>query len=122
MKRDEKTIHLIDHILYADTFWKRLKGLLGTSHLPKDTGLLLRPCSQIRTWGMKYPIDVLYLDEIGRIVEIDRQVPPNRWKRKVPNAKMVLEISAGQIKGSRKMIGLKVDFLEEKREQNEKKG
>ena len=111
MKREEKKIHLVDHIIYADTFWKRLKGLLGTTHLSKDNGLLLKPCRQIHTWGMKYSIDVVYLNESGEIVEIDEHVSPNRWKRKVPEATMVLEVSAGLMKRKNGFVGQKIDFL-----------
>ncbi|MBP2644032.1 MAG: hypothetical protein H6Q67_1919 [Firmicutes bacterium] len=35
-------------IVVADTFWARLKGLLGTAALPENKGLLLCNCNSVR--------------------------------------------------------------------------
>lgn len=49
----------------ADSWPRRLIGLLATKALPQDEALLLTPCSSIHCWGMAYPIDVVYLDGSG---------------------------------------------------------
>jgi len=107
----ERTFRLVDRMILADSFWKRLKGLLGTEALPEDTGLLLKPCRQIHTWWMKYPIDVLYLDSQGNVLHIDPEVPPNKWKKPVTDAAMVLEVNAGLCRKKNVEIGQKIDFL-----------
>lgn len=62
----------------ADTFFSRLKGLLGTPSLPKGQGLLIRPCNSIHTFGMHYPIDVLFVDKKDRIVKIVSNIKPGK--------------------------------------------
>ena len=50
-------------ILSASTFKARLKGLLGSSDLDENCALLINHCSGIHTIGMKYTIDVVFLDK-----------------------------------------------------------
>jgi uncharacterized membrane protein (UPF0127 family) len=52
-----------DRLRSADTHWTRLRGLLGTSGLAPGEGLWIRPCRQVHMFGMRYPIDVVFLDE-----------------------------------------------------------
>lgn len=106
----DESIKITETVIKAESFWKRLKGLLGTRELPEDTGLLLKPCRQIHTWWMNYPIDVLYLDSHGRILHIDSEVPPNTWKKPVKKADMVLEIKAGLCRKKNIQIGQKIEF------------
>ena len=46
----------------ADTLLSRLKGLLGTDSLPAGQGLLIKPCNSVHMIGMKYAIDVVFVD------------------------------------------------------------
>lgn len=81
-------------VLEAITFKTRLKGLLGTDHLPKDNGLLLMYCSAIHCCFMKYTIDVVYLDEEYRVLAKET-VAPWQLGKIVKNAKHVLELAEG---------------------------
>ena len=78
----------------ADTFWPRLKGLLGTAALPEGEGLWLCPCNCVHTCGMRYAIDVLFVDSDGRILKLVQALAPWRsaccWR-----AAAVLELPAG---------------------------
>ena len=85
-------------IIKANTFMGRLKGLLGTNHLPSDTGLLLEPCNRIHTWGMKYAIDALFLDQDNQVVHLVVDLAPNKWGAGCSQAVKVLELQAGQVK------------------------
>ena len=53
----------------ADSFFSRLKGLLGTVGLPDGDALLLRPCNNIHMFGMKYAIDVAFVDDQGKVLK-----------------------------------------------------
>ena len=55
-------------VLPAHTFFKRAKGLLGTKAWPAGLALWLKPCKQVHTMGMRYALDVVFLDERLRIV------------------------------------------------------
>ena len=53
---------LAEKVLQAETLSERMRGLLGRSTLPVGEALLLDPCRAIHTAGMRFPIDVLFLD------------------------------------------------------------
>lgn len=81
----------------ADSFLTRLMGLMGTSHLAPGEGLLIKPCSSIHTHFMRFPIDVLYLDEEGRVVDMDRAMPTWRIGRRRSAACCVIELPSGTL-------------------------
>ncbi len=83
-----------DHIDVAETNAERLKGLLGTCFLPAGHGLLLKPCNGIHTFGMSYPIDVLFLDNEYRVLEIVPDLRPMLVARNAAGT-MVLELPTG---------------------------
>ena len=59
----------------AETFLERLKGLLGHRGLDPDEGLWITPCGSVHTFGMRFPIDVVFVGRDGRIVRVvDRLV------------------------------------------------
>jgi len=90
-----KNILLAETVETADSFIKRLKGLMGSSYLEEGAGLLLVPCKSIHTWFMNYPIDVVFLDKRNVIVEILHSVPPYRIGPIVKEAFSALELKAG---------------------------
>ena len=59
----------------AETFFSRLRGLIGRKHLDKGHGLLLAPCNSIHMLFMRFAIDVVYLDKKFYIKKIARNVP-----------------------------------------------
>ena len=61
----------------ADTFKTRLMGLMGKKRLPKENGLFLEHCGSIHCFFMKFPIDVIYMDENRKVVFIETVKP---WK------------------------------------------
>jgi uncharacterized membrane protein (UPF0127 family) len=81
----------------AATFWTRMKGLMGVRDLPPGDGLLLAPANSIHTHFMAIPIDVLYVQPDGRVVDFDENLRPWRFARIRPQARFVLELPAGTI-------------------------
>ena len=81
--------------LLADSFFLRLRGLLGRGELAAGEGLLLRPAGSIHTWFMRHPIDAVFLD---RDMNVMRTVPAIRpWRMAaVRRAHAVLELRAGE--------------------------
>jgi uncharacterized membrane protein (UPF0127 family) len=70
--------------------------LLGLAFLDRDeagVGLLIPRCSSVHTFGMRFALDVVFLDAEGRPLSIRRAVPPCRlfWER---DASGVLELPA----------------------------
>ena len=81
----------------ADTFFTRLKGLTGVRALAEDEGLIIRPCSQIHTMGMKIPIDVIFLTKSGVVVHFEQGMLPGKFSRLIPKAWQVVELRSGVI-------------------------
>ncbi len=75
----------------ADSRRSRLAGLAWLDAERAGTGLLIPGCSSVHTVGMRFRIDILFLEEDGRLRRSCLQVPPNRclW---CPGAKSVLEL------------------------------
>jgi hypothetical protein len=58
--------------------------------------MLLVPCEGIHTFGMKFPIDVVFLDREYRVIKTAESVPPRRI-RFCLRAHSTLELPAGII-------------------------
>lgn len=69
----------------------RLLGLSGLRREAAGPGLLIPRCSSVHTFGMRFPLDLVFLDREGRAIAVRRRVPPWRlaWCR---GARSVLEI------------------------------
>ncbi|HKR99709.1 MAG TPA: DUF192 domain-containing protein [Candidatus Dormibacteraeota bacterium] len=91
----------------ADTVWRRFIGLMGRAELPQGHGLLIRPCSSIHMFFMRFAIDVAFIDDEGRVLRAYHGIKPWRLSRVVFGAKAALELPAGTLaragveKGSR---------------------
>lgn len=86
-------------ISVADTFLKRAKGLLGTTH---TRGLLIKPCNQVHCIGMKYNIDVVFLSKNDTVLHIQRNMKPGNMSPIIRGSKKVLELPAGDAEYLRK--------------------
>lgn len=84
----------------ARSFARRLRGLLGRKSLPAGSAMVIEPCRQVHTWGMGFPIDVVFLDERGRVVAGLENLPPGRISPCVRAARSVIELPAGTIKAA----------------------
>ena len=72
----------------------RLKGLARLDAMPASYALHLPRCRSIHTFGMRFPLDLVWLDRHGRPVRVDRAVPPSRV-RLCLRARSVVEANAG---------------------------
>ena len=78
----------------ASSAWERARGLLGRPPLAADEALLIEPCSSVHTFGMRYPIDLAYLDREGRVLRVVPRVRPLSLSAR-PGARATLEMAAG---------------------------
>ncbi|MEB8473941.1 DUF192 domain-containing protein [Acidithiobacillus ferriphilus] len=80
----------------ADSFLDRLQGLLGKTGFSDQQGLLLTACGSVHTVGMRFPIDVIFLDAELRILTCHPEV--SAWRMKsCRGAHMTLEVAAGGV-------------------------
>ncbi len=73
---------------------ERRTGLLKHTSLPDGEGLWIAPCEAVHTFGMKFPIDVVFLDRKLRVVKVRANVPRGRIAIAL-TATSVLELPAG---------------------------
>jgi uncharacterized protein len=64
----------------ARGFRERLVGL-AWARSPRAAALLLPRCRSVHTFGMRFPLDLYWLDAAGEVVRVDRRVPPWRVVR-----------------------------------------
>jgi uncharacterized protein len=76
----------------ATTRTARRRGLLGRDRI--DGALVLRPCRQVHTIGMRFSIDVAFCARDGRVLRVV-SMRPGRVSRIVWRARFVVEAAAG---------------------------
>ncbi|MBI1788879.1 MAG: DUF192 domain-containing protein [Acidobacteria bacterium] len=106
--KDRNTI-LAEAAQVADDSKTRRTGLLKHSRLEPGQGLWIVPCESVHSFGMKFAIDVLYLDRKKRV----RKVRPNMvpWRVSVClMAHSVLELPAGTAEATGTCKGDQLEF------------
>src|SRR5437763_5036385 len=71
---------------------RRARGLLGRDGI--EGGLVLRPCRQVHTFGMRFPIDVAFCDRSGVVLHLCT-LSPRRVSRPVWRSSFAIEARAG---------------------------
>ena len=77
----------------ADGLGARLFGLALLDRGRAGPGLLIPRCRSVHTLGMRFALDLVFLDRRGRVVAERRNVPPGRIVR-CREAVAVLELEA----------------------------
>lgn len=85
-----------DRIETANSFWTRFRGLLGRSGLEEGEGLLISPCWSIHCIGMKFAIDVIFLDRNYQVISVYPNLKPGAMASN-RKARYVLELKAGEV-------------------------
>jgi uncharacterized protein len=92
-------------IRLADAWLSRLRGMLGQPAPSAGEGLLLTPCRSAHMYGMRFPLDIAFLDARRAVVAVYHSLPPGSrtgWHR---NALHALELPAGTLIGSGTAVG-----------------
>lgn len=95
----------------AATSRQRRTGLLKHDRLGPGQGLWIVPCEGIHTFGMRFPIDVVFLDRQKNVVKVRPHMARGRisvclW------AHSVLELPAGAIAATNTQVGDALEFEE----------
>src|ERR1700723_1812879 len=88
----------------------RRKGLLGRSSLAAGEGLWIVPCESVHTFGMKFPIDLVYLDRNKTVKKVRSAVPPWRLSACL-SAHSVIELASGTIRSTETSPGDNLEFF-----------
>jgi len=93
----------------ADHGSNRMKGLLGRDGLAQGEGLWIMPCEAVHTFGMRFSIDLVYLDRKNRIRKVRSSVPPWRMSACL-TAHSVIELPSGTIRETQTRRGDELAF------------
>ena len=94
-------------IIYADTFFKRLIGLMGKKDFKNCLIFTNLKDSSIHTMFMRFEIDVYFMDE-NKIIFEKASLKPWKFYRPKKQARYILETKKNKLKLK---IGDKLDFI-----------
>ncbi len=100
-----KKTWLATKVRKADSFVTRLVGLLKRTQLGPEEALWLMPSKGIHTIGMKFPIDVMFLDKNCVVLGLVSGMMPYRISGVQMRGFSVLELPSGTIRKSQSEVG-----------------
>ncbi|MGE5593778.1 MAG: DUF192 domain-containing protein [Betaproteobacteria bacterium] len=83
----------------------RARGLLGRTSLEEGEGLVIRPCKGVHSFGMKFAIDVAYVDRAGVVVCVLAPLLPGKAGPMMREASWVVELPEGALARTGTVIG-----------------
>lgn len=89
----------------ADTIFSRLRGLIGRLKLRSDEGLWVVPSQGVHTFGLLFPLDLIYLDEHYRVIHLIEHFPSFRIGPIKTHAESVLQLPTHSIYSSHTQEG-----------------
>lgn len=94
-----------NHVHVAARRVDRAIGLLSRRCFNPGEGLLITPCRGVHTWGMRFTIDLVALDEEGVVVDAVAGLAP--WRIRLPRrgGVNVLELPEGSLSRSNTQVG-----------------
>lgn len=121
IKNATKNSILVKDLEIAKSVGKKTKGLMFRKEIASDSGLLMifgyDRKHEMWMFGMRFPIDIVFIDKEKRIVDIKHSVRPMgknpmTWRVYKPkqNCRYVLEVNSGLIKKTKTEIGDILDF------------
>lgn len=96
---------LAERVILANTFWTRLRGLIGRRRLAPAEALWLRPCNGVHTFWMLFAIDAIFLDRELRVVKLVENLRPFCVTLPHSQARSVLELPAHTITRAALKVG-----------------
>jgi hypothetical protein len=101
---------LVTRVKKADNFFTRIVGLLKRHKLGPEEALWLVPSKGIHTIGMKFPIDVIFLDKNNVVRRIISGLRPYRVTGIQFKTYSILELPKGTIGKSLTQVGDKFEI------------
>jgi len=103
--RVDDATEIVQELRVAHSWHQRFVGLLGQERLDKGAALWLRPCRSIHTLGMRFPIDVVFLDARLCVTAVHHHVRPGRLRIAPRVTRSTVELAAGCAAAASLVIG-----------------
>jgi hypothetical protein len=81
----------------TESWWAKGWGVLGRRALPAGEGLWLPGVASVHTLGVRFTLDLLFLNEEFQAVKVAMETPPGRWLVRAPGACHTVELGAGTL-------------------------
>jgi uncharacterized membrane protein (UPF0127 family) len=94
LRREDGRV-VCERVKVADTWFRRMRGLLFRRSVKSTEGVVLRPSFSIHTAFMQFPIDVVFLDQDLHVLRIASSLPPFRTAS-CRGAREAVELRAGE--------------------------
>lgn len=88
---------LSDAATFARTRRERVRGLTRRPPLSGNQALVFHKTKQIHTFGMSYPLDVIFCDRGLEVLHVTRNIPPRRVSRWVFRTHYTIEMRGGAV-------------------------
>lgn len=98
----------------ADTFFSRMRGLLGRKSLSAGEALVITRCNSIHMFFMQFPIDVIFIDKENIVVGLLKKIQPNTLSPIFWSSSKAVELPAGTLEFTRTSSKDKICFEETK--------
>ncbi len=95
---------------WARSFWTRLRGLTLRDDLPDGSGLVLEPNNSVHTFGMRFVIDVIFVDRSDTVVGVVPAMLPNRPFAGARRAYRTIEVPQGMVAKTQTGVGDRLLF------------
>lgn len=96
----------IQSVCCTNSLFERMRGLIGYRELGAQTGLLIERCAAVHTVGMRFTLDLVFLDAAWRIVKVVPQVRPGHLCISGgARARRVVEVESGWLDPERVPLG-----------------
>jgi hypothetical protein len=104
--------YLATRLSVAGTHWSRLRGLMGEAaeNFPAGKGLWIVPCHGVHTLAMRFPIDVVYLDDDRVVVYARPNLKPWRLAPVRLEARSVLELPGNTLQSTGTAVGDQIEI------------
>jgi uncharacterized membrane protein (UPF0127 family) len=105
--------YLATQLSLAATHWSRLRGLMCTEpdSFHAGRGLWIVPSRGVHTFAMRFPIDVLYLDEEKTVVHVEQDLKPWRVAPVRMKAASVIELPRNILHSTGTSIGDEIEIV-----------
>ena len=92
---ETKATSVATNVRIATSMWSRFWGLMLHGALSEDEGLLIKPCSSVHMFFMRFPLDIVYLNKESIVVKVVPNLKPWRMSLGGRGAHSALELPAG---------------------------
>lgn len=99
-------------VVYANTFKRRLLGLMFQKTSPVKEAYFLEPCKAIHMFFMQFDLDILVLNKDYVVIAIFKSLKPGKTTPYFPKARCFVEMSTGSIETYGFDLGQKIRITE----------